>query len=952
MRRFHEPDPRSGRLAMMPRGLPRGGQARASVHSAQRGIAAASARDIALAAFLLCSVTGLALHGSFDPRDATRSIATWLLGSPGLTLLRNLHYWSALLFAGALLVALWRHLAPEPSAPAGRFVRALLVLSLPCAGLLLASGFLLRGDADARLLQPLLAEFAAALPFAGPLLADRWLGQVEDLSAVLQLHTLLAPGGVALALALLLACAPRPRAATLAATVVTVLLLSLLLAPGLNDGLDRRTALPGAFAGLGALRGWLPGAWAIVGGGLAVLWCWWARPRFPPRAGGWIRRGTAGLVVGYAALTAVEIFRPRTPDSRGLAWPDQRGAWRFPGLVFATPPPPATPTSKPAAVPTVLGRVEGCLICHQGVTGLGDSHRPEAIGCASCHGGDTTTLDADRAHAALIRVPGNLADAPHTCGTAGCHPSLIPRVERSIMATFSGVIDVNRRIFGETVDPAAPPTHVRDLQHSAADSHLRQLCVSCHLGTEKETWGPIGQESRGGGCNACHLTYSPAAATALDRYLTAPLQLPKSPPPAHPALTVNPENDHCFGCHSRSGRISLSYEGWHELREAPPAAELARDDPAAPRFRQLDDGRHLERIAPDVHQVRGLDCIDCHTATEIMGSGHVIRRKSEALQVRCEDCHARPIASQPLASLDAESQQLLGLRRWTVDPAQRFGTTRSGAPVVNVFVAADGTGTLRRKRTGESRPLRPPAAACQAGAGHDRLSCASCHTAWAPRCASCHTGFDPAGEGFDHLAQREVKGTWIEKSGAFEAAPPTLGVRLDPSDTARPRGLVDTFVPGMILELDRNRSAGAPPDPVFHRLYAHLAAHTIARESRSCRSCHLDPVALGFGRGELRYDVTAPGRGRWRFTPALAASPQDGLPADAWTGFLQTRTGQVSTRDDVRPFDADEQRRVLTAGACLTCHADESATMQAAIRDFAGTISRRRSACAVPDWQQ
>jgi hypothetical protein len=549
-------------------------------------------------------------------------------------------------------------------------------------------------------------------------------------------------------------------------------------------------------------------------------------------------------------------------------------------------------------------------------------------------------------------VPGNLADAPHTCGTAGCHPTLIPRVERSIMATFSGVIDVNRRIFGETVDPAAPPPHVRDLQHSTADTHLRQLCVSCHLGTEKETWGPIGQESRGGGCNACHLTYSPAAVTALDRYLTAPLHPPKSAPTVHPALTVNPDNGHCFGCHSRSGRISLSYEGWHELRDAPSPAELARDNPAAPRFRQLEDGRHLERIKPDVHQTRGLDCIDCHTSTEIMGSGHVIRRKSEALQVRCEDCHARPLASQPLATLDAESHQLLGLRRWTVDPAQRFGTTRPGAPLVNVFVAPDGTGTLRRKRTGEALPLRPPASACAAGAGHDRLSCASCHTAWAPRCASCHTSFDPAGEGFDHLAQRDVKGTWIEKSGAFEATPPTLGVRLDPADTTRPQGVVDTFVPGMILELDRNRRAGAPPDPVFHRLYAHLAAHTIVREARSCQSCHLDPVALGFGRGELRYDVTAPGRGRWRFTPASPASPQDGLPADAWTGFLQTRTGLVSTRDDVRPFSAEEQRRILAAGACLTCHAGDSATMQSAIRDFAATVVRRSAACAMPEWRE
>jgi hypothetical protein len=551
----------------------------------------------------------------------------------------------------------------------------------------------------------------------------------------------------------------------------------------------------------------------------------------------------------------------------------------------------------------------------------------------------------------MIRIPGNLSDAPHTCGTAGCHSEIIPRVERSIMTTFAGVIDVNRRIFGEPADRISPPPHVQDLKHSAADTHLRQLCVSCHLGQAKDVWGPIGQESRGGGCNACHLTYSPAAAQALERFESTPLSSRKAIPSVHPSFTVNPENNHCFGCHSRSGRISTSYEGWHELRDAPTPTELKSDNPAAPRFRLLDDGRYFVRVTPDVHQTRGLDCIDCHTSSEVMGSGQVVRHKSDSLQVRCEDCHARPLPSQPLATLDAESNKLLGLRQWSVDPAQRVGTTRSGAPLINVFVAPDGSGQLRRKRTGESLPLRAPTEACRAGTGHDRLSCASCHTAWAPHCASCHTSFDPAGESFDHLSQTEVKGNWIEKSGAFEALPPTLGIHLDPKDPAHPRGQIDTFVPGMILELDRNRRPGAPADPVFHRLYARMAAHTITRAARTCQSCHNDPVALGYGRGHLRYEVTE-STGRWRFTPALPLSPQDGLPADAWIGFLQTRTGMVSTRDDVRPFNVEEQKRTLTVGACLNCHAGDSPVMQQALGSFSASLARRGKSCVLPGWSE
>jgi hypothetical protein len=130
-----------------------------------------------------------------------------------------------------------------------------------------------------------------------------------------------------------------------------------------------------------------------------------------------------------------------------------------------------------------------------------------------------------------------------------------------------------------------------------------------------------------------------------------------------------------------------------------------------------------------------------------------------------------------------------------------------------------------------------------------------------------------------------------------------------------------------------------------------MAAHTIAREARTCQSCHNDPVALGFGRGELRYEISG-AEGRWRFTPAFAPAPQDGLPADAWTGFLQTRTGQVSTRDDVRPFTVEEQQRILRVGACLTCHAGDSPPMRQGVVDFATTFARRRPSCVAPSWSQ
>jgi hypothetical protein len=594
-----------------------------------------------------------------------------------------------------------------------------------------------------------------------------------------------------------------------------------------------------------------------------------------------------------------------------------------------------------------LGLAEGCLACHGNVTGLGGAHAPSRIGCASCHAGERGSTDKSLAHAGMVLVPGNLADAGRTCGKAGCHDSIVPRVERSIMTTMAGVIAVDRAALGEPAMPDGKLPHANRLGHGVADSHLRELCVGCHLGQAKAEWGPIGQESQGGGCNACHLEYGPEAARAVAAYAKTPRAERREIPSAHPSLTVNPRNEHCFGCHSRSGRIALSYEGWNELREvtgdnAAPGAGKKADGATV---RRLDDGRYVGKVVADVHHERGLECIDCHNANELMGAGAEVARKSEQQRVGCEDCHARNPRSVAPGFMDPESRKLREIRGWTLAPGERMGVTRDGDPLVNVVVSEGGGARLIRKRSGEARPIKAPAAACTGSRGHSRLACSTCHTAWAPRCVSCHTTFDPGDEGFDHAAQKWVKGTWNETAGPFEALPPTLGVVHD----GPARGAIDTFVPGMVMTFDRNKEAGKPPEILHRRLYARLFSHTIRREVRSCESCHADPVALGFGKGELRYVVSG-SAGRWRFRPAARPSVHDGLPEDAWTGFLEARDGMVSTREGARPFSVEEQKRILRVGACLSCHAGDSPAMRQAQQDFEGALSRRSARCALPAW--
>ena len=591
------------------------------------------------------------------------------------------------------------------------------------------------------------------------------------------------------------------------------------------------------------------------------------------------------------------------------------------------------PEGPGARLRVAAGLTEGCVACHGEPAGLIGAHAPAAIGCVACHGGDGRTLEAKAAHEGIVLMPGHLADASRSCSQAGCHAAILPRVENSIMSTMAGVIAINRRVLGEDPGPGIP--HVAKLGHGVADSHLRELCAGCHLGQSKEVRGPIGEKTQGGGCLACHLEYGAKAADELKRFEAQPKEA-RAAPRTHPALTVNPRNAHCFGCHSRSGRFALGFEGWHEMQGRPGADEVR-----GKRVRKLEDGRTVEFVVADIHHEKGLSCIDCHNANEVMGAGAPVTYKREQQRVGCEDCHAAKLASVSPAGVDPESASLLRLRGRSLGLGERMGTTRDGDPLVNVVVSPNGA-RLVTKHDARSLPLKPPAAACTQDRAHERLSCNTCHTAWAPSCVSCHTQYDPADEGFDHVAQQWGPGTWNETSGRFEAKPPALGVLRGGAG----RGAIDTFVPGMVMTFDRNREAGKAPDVIFRRLFAKLSAHTTRREARSCDSCHRDPVALGYGAGALRFTARG-GEGAWTFDPALRAHPRDGLPEDAWTGFLAERGGMVSTREGARPFHVAEQRKILAVGACLGCHAGDSPPMKRALADFGATVAARSRSCVV-----
>jgi hypothetical protein len=591
-------------------------------------------------------------------------------------------------------------------------------------------------------------------------------------------------------------------------------------------------------------------------------------------------------------------------------------------------------------LPTILGRKESCMGCHGTMAGLSPSHDPKSMGCASCHLGNPFTADKLQAHRGLILIPGNLDNAKLTCGGSSCHRDITDRVNTTLMSSLSGMVSVDRYVFGEQ-DSTSVLSNIRDIGHSSADRHLRDLCAGCHLGNPKNEPGPATELSRGGGCNACHISYDKRSAEALKTYLN---QTPKnkSSPVFHPAITLKVTDDHCFGCHSRSGRISTNYEGWHETMLS--KKEMKKG------LRLLEDGRIFTKMNDDIHHQKGLECIDCHNSQELMGDGKLHKHEEEQVTIRCEDCHfsGKPKTSS-IEMADQEAQKIWNLRKFMVDKPRFTKSSITGKPILNIVSEGKDSVFMFSKNSGKRLILKAPAKACTAGKAHNALSCSACHTGWAPRCIGCHNTFDAAAKGFDQLANKTSKGSWMESVGLFMADEPTLGIRSTKLLNGKIIRQVITVVPGMILTIDKSGYKKVEHSSIFHRLYAPAELHTTQKAGRSCVSCHNSPLALGYGYGQLVYKIVS-GKGRWEFTPRFAANPNDGLPEDAWIGFLGVRTKDVSTRGNVKPFDLEEQHRILTAGACLTCHDGSSKVMDRALIDFTKTIQERSSKCILPLW--
>ncbi len=892
--------------------------------------------SLALALFSYVLLSGILLAIPFDVKTPYSSISIILTANPWASLIRNLHFWSAQLFFIFSLIHLYDHFHYKEKIGLRKGLGFRLSLGVLIIFLAMLTGFLLKGDADSQQARQILQSLTGRIPLIGDALAFSLLGKANSYQLIYVHHI----ATFTIFISIIIVEHSRkfwPKAGDFILTFFVLLGLSWFFSAPLHDGMNPSVKGPWYFVGFQEILHWLSHPeWSLLLILLLLILIYIVNSE-KNKAAFISKRILLILTASYFVLTLIGLF------FRGENW-----QWIQPGNSnytysvlnnFKSESVNFNPDFTKETIlntPLILGRKESCLLCHNKVHGFVDAHKPEIIGCFSCHGGNPFATIKAQAHKNMIRIPGNLVTAAQSCGTTQCHPDISERVPSGLMSSLSGMISVDRFVFGEQKDPDIL-TGVHHLGNSAADEHLKNLCVRCHLGNPKDTYGPVNEKSRGGGCLACHLNYSAKANKNLTKHQKNPSDTTYLT--LHPSISLQVTDNHCFGCHSRSGRISTNYEGWHET------AMKAGQIPDSSNYRLVEDSRVFKKEPDDIHHKLGMECIDCHHSYELMGDGNQYTHEEDQQDVQCRDCHfnGKPLTTKA-DDLDNESAVIAALRFGSIS-GKRFLTTHKHKHVlINTFIKHD-SAFLITKTSKKQFVLKAPAKVCSRNNAHHDLSCSSCHSAWAPSCIGCHNTYDPNEPGYDMIKNQNKKGSWVEYTGSFDAKLPALGIR----KTKNGHEIIPV-IPGMVLTIDKASFTKQAHDSlIFRRLFAPAAPHTTSAKGRSCKSCHNNPVALGFGEGKLHYQIKS-GKGKWTFESMYQNNPHDGLPEDAWTGFLQNRKGMVSTRRNVVPFDVAEQKKILTVGACLTCHTENSQVMKESLKHFTKVMHHRNKACILPDW--
>jgi hypothetical protein len=555
---------------------------------------------------------------------------------------------------------------------------------------------------------------------------------------------------------------------------------------------------------------------------------------------------------------------------------------RFSGLLLALAPLASRAAGQGAAAGGPGS--EGCLSCHGGIE---EMHPWQPLSCVECHGGDAGASSKEGAHVRAAREvpndervvpldydlpfrrfrnPSDLRVVDRTCGT--CHGEACASLAKSLHGTTAGhlsdglyengVVATKRARFAlfpvadedgtvprnayprlpalPSFDPARDP---RKVSSHFADVP-RKSCAQCHLYSEgRAVRGRLGMDGdyRGQGCSACHVTYgdeglSRSGDPTIDKF-----------EPGHPRkhrMTASIPTATCVHCHYGDASIGLSFRGLAQLVPGEPAGP---DVPGTTKARS--NGVFYQNdpkvCPPDIHHEKGMACVDCHTARDVMGDGNVYGAMEDAVEIECVDCHGtfdrrsnlQTSRGAPLPHLRRNGEEIVLVSK--VDGRehpvpQALDAIAPGSPRFNARAAAAMT------------------------AEHGRLACYACHASWVPNFFGFHFDRNESFTQLDLLTGERTPGRVTTQEKVFATFRP-LYLGWNPEGRLAPY-MVGFSTTGTAYD-EKGKPRFTQQMPVTAAglsgmTLVHHQTHTVRREARGCVECHRSPQTLGLGSPNFR----------------------------------------------------------------------------------------------------
>ena len=257
----------------------------------------------------------------------------------------------------------------------------------------------------------------------------------------------------------------------------------------------------------------------------------------------------------------------------------------------------------PASSTSPSSLKKGCKSCHSMT--LDKNH---SFDCSVCHAGSNNFASAESAHENLISSPSPPDNMMKSCGK--CHPKQIENASHSAHFTLKNKVNALRTAFGAKTSIESlmdvPITDLIQKPLDLADDLLRRRCLRCHPFFSGDRYPAV---VRGTGCASCHLEFYEGKLVSHSFFKT-------------------PGDDNCLQCHYGNW-VGADYYGRyeHDMNDEYRTPYTTRYD----YFRPF--GMEFHQLSADIHQQKGMICVDCHDGKELMAEGNS--------KISCEDCHSQ-----------------------------------------------------------------------------------------------------------------------------------------------------------------------------------------------------------------------------------------------------------------------------------------------------------------------